>query len=171
MSKKFFNSYIPADFEGIYENKKLSTMNEKRREKEKEKEEKNHKFILESRYQLMQESLNKSKIGTDEFNALLDECIAMYLELNEITNIDKDAIKKIATDEILTKNVVEFDGKKVENTIIGDRDWPACGRITLREAIPKKYLGQNSKVKNSENVEKIFGASANEQPSPSNSKI
>ena len=146
----------------LYEDKKLQNKIRKYRDPN----DKNTNFVLESRFKLFEESLNKTKFGSDEFNALLEECVNLYMQLNEEKDLDKDTILKMTKDRLLQNEIVgEFDGKKLKQ----DKDWPFMGRITLKDAISRKDIGQNPAAKESENVKRVFGGSSKNSsyPSPS----
>lgn len=149
-----------------YEDKKLSSVI-RNYDSEKHNEEKNRKFLLEGRLHLMEDSLQKTKFNSNEFNALLEECISIFLELNDKTDqLDRGLVIKYAKDKLLKNELIgEFDGKKLKQ----NEDWPFMGRITLRDAIEKDKIGQNPKSKYSENVSNIFGGNkpVDNQPSPS----
>ena len=118
----------------FYEDKLLSTQIRKNSPKETEGE--RQRFLLESRFQLMEDSLNKTKIGSNEFNALLEECVDIFLELNEDKKLDKETIIKMTKERILKDEIAgELDGKKLKDK--KDNEWPLNGRITLRDAIIK----------------------------------
>jgi len=167
MSKKFFGRFKTTKYEDLFEEKTLQNMLENKRQKEKEFEEKQHDFLLESRFQLLQDSLRKAKLGTDEFNALLSECINIYMELNEVDESNKDSIVKFAKDKLFKDEFIgKFDDKEVKKS--PDASWPP-GRITLKEAIPKEKIGQNKDAPYSDKVEQACGwdKDIDNQPSPS----
>ena len=148
----------------IHEDKKLSN----RIRKYRDPDDKNSKFVIESRFKLFEESLNKTKFGSAEFDALLEECVNLYLQLNEEKDLDKNEIIKMTKDRLLQNEIIgEFDGKKLKQ----DKDWQFIGRITLRDAISKKDIGQNPAAKESENVKRVFGGTYKNSsyPSPSSS--
>lgn len=152
----------------LYQDKQLSSVI-RRPNRTSEQEQNNHNFILESRLQLMEESLSKTKFNSPEFNSILESCVDIYCELNEDKNLDKNEIVKMAKDRILKDEIIgEFDNKKLKQ----DKDWPFMGRITLRDAIKKSDIGQNPNSKQSKNVEDTFGGKKkNNNPSPSSDVI
>ena len=117
----------------FYEDKLLTTQVRKNSPKETDSD--RQRFLLESRFQLMEDSLNKTKIGSNEFNSLLEECVDIFLELNEDKKLDRDTVIKMTKDRILKNEIAgELDGKKLKDNKKG-KDWPLNGRITLRDAI------------------------------------
>lgn len=126
------------------------------------------KFVLESRFQLMEESLKKTKFDSPEFNAILDECVKIFMEMDEnLKKLDHGTILKMTKDRLFKNEIIgQIDKHKIEQP---KKDWPVMGRITLREAIRKSDIGQNPKAKESENVKKVFGGTTpvDSQPSPS----
>lgn len=60
----------------IFEEKQFRNVIKKQPKKE------NRNFVLESRFQLMEESLKKTKFDSPEFNAILNECVKIFLEKN-----------------------------------------------------------------------------------------
>lgn len=133
------------------------------------KEDQNHKFVLESRFQLMAESLQKTKFGSSEFEALLNECVDIFLEAHpEKANCDRDSILKMTRDRIFKEELVgELDDKKVPSD--NKKEWPKSGFIPLREAIKKKDIGQNPSSKEPEIVKNVFAGdkTPDKYPSPS----
>lgn len=126
------------------------------------------KYLIESRLNLMIDLIKTTKFNTDEFNALLDECVDLYIELHEdiLNNSHKNDIVKYVKDNILQNEIIgEFDGKKMKQDI----DWPFMGRVYLKDAIEKNKIGQNSKVELSNNLKYSFNGNGkiNNQPSPS----
>lgn len=171
MSNLFFGRIGINNLSELYEERKLENENKKRRirEKEEERERNRHDFLLESRFELMQDSLNKSKVGTSEFDALLNECLNIYMEMNNIEHLDegkKESIIKFIKSKALEDEITDkITSSKSENI------WPSNGRITLRDAIDKKYLGQNPTAPESKKVKEIFGGEKkNNYPSPSSTK-
>jgi len=126
------------------------------------------RFILESRFQLMEDSLNKTKVGSVEFNALLEECIDIYIELNEDKKLDKESLIKMATDRILKDSIVgELDGKKLKDK--KDNEWPLNGRISLRDAIIKpSETGRHPDKNEEKRVKSVFAPDGVDKDSPSN---
>lgn len=151
----------------LYEDKKIYNKIRKYDNRESEKEHDN--FILESRFQLMEDSLKKTKIGSNEFNDLLNECVNLFLEMNDDNkNLDKNEIFQYVKSRLIDNEIVgEFDGKKLESK--SNISWPQSGRITLKDAISKKDIGQNPKAPYSKNVDNVFGGNipVDSQPSPS----
>lgn len=126
------------------------------------------KFLLESRFKVFEDELKKVKFNSNEYNYLLDECVDLFMILNEVDASKKNEIVKYAKDAMLKDEFIdEFDGKKVKKDF-----WPYKGRITLRDAIDKSKIGQNSKAEYSKRAEKAFCGkkSSDNYPSPSNSK-
>ena len=160
--------------DSLFEEKKLETMmaRERKRERDERKEKLKNNFILESRFELLKESLDRSKKGSEEFDAILRECINIILEMKELKDyFDENKIRtviKYVKDKSLENEIIgEFDGKK--NNTSDEKKWPHTGRITLREALPKDLIGQNKNVPYSEKVNKMFGSGIknDNQPSPS----
>ena len=73
------------DLSWLYESRSLYYNNEQYKEKEQEHSQSKKKYLLETRLQLLNASLNKAKFDSTEFNALLNECVDVYIELNEDT--------------------------------------------------------------------------------------
>lgn len=160
--QKFWDEYFEEKkFENVIQNKKDNKKNQSD----------NEKFFLETKLHLMEESLQKTKFNSSEFNTILDECIDIFLEIHpEVKNkIDKKNIVQLTKDRMLDDEIVgEFDGKKLKQ----DKKWPFMGRITLRDAIQKSFIGQNPKSKNSKTLKYIFYGDGivDSQPSPSSDK-
>jgi hypothetical protein len=116
----------------FYEDKLLTTQVRKNSSKETDSD--RQRYLLESRFQLMEDSLNKTKLGSNEFNDLLEECVDIFLELNQDKNLDRNTVIKMTKERILKDEIVgELDGKKLKEK--KGNDWPLNGRITLRDAI------------------------------------
>ncbi len=141
----------------FYEDKLLTTQIRKNSPKETDSE--RQRFLLESRFQLMEDSLNKTKIGSNEFNALLEECVDIFLELNEDKKLDRDTVIKMAKERILKNEIVgELDGKKLKDK--KDAEWPLNGRITLRDAIIKpSETGRHPDKNEEKRVKDVFAPS------------
>ena len=141
----------------FYEDKLLTTQVRKNHSKETDSDRQH--FLLESRFQLMEDSLNKTKIGSNEFNALLEECVDIFLELNQDKDLDKDTIIKMAKERILKDEIVgELDGKKLKDK--KGPDWPLSGRITLRDAIIKpSETGRHPDKNEEKRVKDVFAPS------------
>jgi len=141
----------------FYEDKLLTTQVRKNSSKETDSE--RQRFLLESRFQLMEDSLNKTKIGSNEFNALLEECVDIFLELNEDKKLDRDTVIKMTKERILQNEIVgELDGKKLKDK--KDIEWPLNGRITLRDAIIKpSETGRHPSKDEEKRVKKVFAPS------------
>lgn len=88
--------------------------------------------------------------------------------MNEnLKHCDHKSILKMTKDRLFKDEIIgEFDKKQIKQP---DRSWPKMGRITLREAIKKKDIGQNPKAQESENVKNVFAGTlpVDSQPSPS----
>lgn len=155
----------------LFEERQLKNVIRKRSSQRTEEQNKN--FFLESRFQLMAESLEKMKFDSSEFNAVLDECVDLFLEMHsEVKEQDRDLILKMTKDRIFKKMIIgEFDGKAVPKQSKDD-SWPKSGFMPLREAIKKRDIGQNPSAKEPEIVKKVFGGEAkpDSYPSPSSSK-
>lgn len=150
----------------IFEEKQLK--NAIRKFPSQSRDDQNQKFILESRFQLMVESLQKTKYGSSEFEALLNECVDLFLEAHPDKKCDRETVLKMAKDRIFKAEVIgELDDKKIpkDNKV----EWPKSGFIPLRDAIKKKDIGQNPSSKESENVKNVFAGDkkAGTYPSPS----
>lgn len=176
MGNEFFGSLNFFKLDSLFEDRKLSSMISKRRKKElTEAEELNKKeFLLESRFELFKNALSKSKFGSKEYDAILEQCINIFLEKNQLKDYFDDdkrrMIVKFVKDEALSDEIVgEFDNKKNKKD---ENKWPVTGRTTLRNVIPKDMIGQNPEVPYSKKVDDCFGTNKKEdnQPSPS-SKI
>lgn len=174
MSNEFFGTLNFCKLDSLFEEKKLETMmaRERKRERDERKEKLKNNFILESRFELLKESLDRSKKGSEEFDAILRECINIILEMKELKDyFDENKIRtviKYVKDKSLENEIIgEFDSKK--NNTSDEKKWPHTGRITLREALPKDLIGQNKNVPYSEKVNKMFGGGIknDNQPSPS----
>jgi hypothetical protein len=141
----------------FYEDKLLTTQVRKNSPKETDSE--RQRFLLESRFQLMEDSLNKTKIGSNEFNSLLEECVDIFLELNEDKKLDRNAVIKMAKERILKNEIVgELDGKKLKDK--KDPEWPLNGRITLRDAIIKpSETGRHPDKNEEKRVKDVFAPS------------
>ena len=141
----------------FYEDKLFTTQVRKSLPKETDSD--RQRFLLESRFQLMEDSLNKTKLGSNEFNALLEECVDIFLELNQDKNLDRDTIIKMTKDRIVRDEIVgELDGKKLKEKK-GD-DWPLNGRITLRDAIIKpSETGRHPSKDEERRVKNVFSPS------------
>ncbi len=138
----------------FYEDKLLSTQVRKNSPKETDSD--RQRFLLESRFQLMEDSLNKTKIGSNEFNSLLEECVNIFLELNEDKKLDKDTVVKMVKERIIKDEIVgELDGKKLKEK--KDDDWPLNGRITLRDAIIKpSETGRHPSKDEEKRIKSVF---------------
>ena len=138
----------------FYEDKLLTTQVRKNSPKQTDSD--RQRFLLESRFQLMEDSLNKTKIGSNEFNSLLEECVDIFLELNEDKKLDKETIVKMVKERILKDEIVgELDGKKLKEK--KGNDWPLNGRITLRDAIIKpSETGRHSDKGEEKRVKSVF---------------
>ncbi len=125
------------------------------------------RFILESRFQLMEDSLSKTKVGSAEFNALLEECVDIFLELNEDKKLDKNTVVKMVKDKILKNEIVgELDGKKLKEK--KDKEWPLNGRITLKDAIIKpSETGRHPDKGEEKRVKSVFAPDGEDKQSPS----
>lgn len=124
-------------------------------------------FLLESRFKVFEDSLKKAKQGSKEFDHLLNECVDIFMVLHEIDSSRKNEIISYAKNKMLEDAFIdEFDGKKVKHDF-----WPYKGRITLREAINKSFIGQHPDADHSTNVTHSFrGKKMHENyPSPSSS--
>ncbi len=174
MSNEFFGSLNFFKLDSLLEERSLSAMVAKRRKKElTEAQELNrNKFLLESRYEIFKDALSKAKLGSKEYDAILEQCINLFLEKNELKDYFDDdkrrMIVKFVKDEALNDEIVgEFDNKK--NKKDENLKWPNTGRITLRDAIPKDMIGQNPDVPYSKNVTKMFVGNnkVDGEPSPS----
>ena len=141
----------------FYEDKLLTTQVRKNSPKQTDSD--RQRFLLESRFQLMEDSLNKKKIGSNEFNSLLEECVDIFLELNEDKKLDKETIVKMVKERILKDEIVgELDGKKLKEK--KGNDWPLNGRITLRDAIIKpSETGRHSDKGEEKRVKSVFAPS------------
>ncbi len=141
----------------FYEDKLLTTQVRKNSPKQTNSD--RQRFLLESRFQLMEDSLNKTKIGSNEFNSLLEECVDIFLELNEDKKLDKETIVKMVKERILKDEIVgELDGKKLKEK--KGNDWPLNGRITLRDAIIKPpETGRHSDKGEEKRVKSVFAPS------------
>ncbi len=141
----------------FYEDKLLTTQVRKNSPKQTNSD--RQRFLLESRFQLMEDSLNKTKIGSNEFNSLLEECVDIFLELNEDKKLDKETIVKMVKERILKDEIVgELDGKKLKEK--KGNDWPLNGRITLRDAIIKpSETGRHSDKGEEKRVKSVFAPS------------
>ncbi len=141
----------------FYEDKLLTTQVRKNSPKQTDSD--RQRFLLESRFQLMEDSLNKTKIGSNEFNSLLEECVDIFLELNEDKKLDKETIVKMVKERILKDEIVgELDGKKLKEK--KGNDWPLNGRITLRDAIIKpSETGRHSDKGEEKRVKSVFAPS------------
>ena len=151
----------------IYEDRLLRNVIQKTPTRK--KEDQNTNFILESRFQLMADSLEKTKYGSREFDLLLNECVDLFMEMNpDAKHCERESILKMTKDRIFQKEIIgEIDGKKVPKQD-NDDSWPKSGFIPLREAIKRKDVGLNPKAKESENVKNVFGGDPkNNYPSPS----
>ena len=174
MSNEFFGSLNFFKLDSLLEERSLSHMVSERRKKElTESQERNrNKFLLESRYDIFKDALSKAKIGSREYDAILEQCINLFLEKNELKDYFDDdkrrMIIKFVKDEALSNEIVgEFDDKKIKKD--ENLKWPHTGRVTLRDAIPKDMIGQNPDVPYSKKVTKMFIGDKKEdsQPSPS----
>ncbi len=107
----------------------------------------------------MEDSLNKTKLGSNEFNALLEECVDIFLELNQDKNLDRDTVIKMTKDRIVKNEIVgELDGKKLKEK--KGNDWPLNGRITLRDAIIKpSETGRHPSKEEEKRVKSVFSPS------------
>ena len=150
-----------------YEDRLLSTQIRKNKSKTNAN---SQRFILESRFQLMEDSLNKTKIGSLEFNALLEECVDIFLELNQDKNLDRDSIIKMVKDRIIKNEIVgELDGKKLKDK--KDNEWPLNGRITLKDAIIKpSETGRHPDKGEEKRVKSVFSPDGFDKDSPSKKK-
>lgn len=137
---------------------------------ERSSEDLNQKFILESRFQLMVDSLQKTKFGSAEYDALLNECVNLFFEAHpEKDKCDRETVLKMVKDRIFKEKVIgELDNKKIpKDNVVGE--WPKSGFIPLRQAIKRKDIGQNPNAKESENVRNVFSGNKTpgKYPSPS----
>ena len=133
------------------------------RKNKKPRSEDSQRFILESRFQLMEDSLNKTKVGSEEFNALLEECINIYTELHEDKHLDKNVLLRLTKDRLLKKEIVgEFDKTKPKD----DKEWPLNGRITLRDAIISDS-GRHSDKDEEKRIKSVFAPDELDKDSPS----
>jgi len=141
----------------FYEDRLLTTQVYKNSHKESDSD--RQRFLLESRFQLMEDSLNKTKLGSNEFNALLEECVDIFLELNQDKNLDRDTVIKMTKDRIVKNEIVgELDGKKLKEK--KGNDWPLNGRITLRDAIIKpSETGRHPSKEEEKRVKSVFSPS------------
>ena len=166
MSSKAILKKKQKRWDEIFEEKQFRNVVKKSHPKEDSKN-----FILESRFQLMEESLKKTKYGSPEFEAILDECVNIFMEMHEeLKGCDRNQIVKMTKDRLFKNEIIgEIDKKKIEQP---DKSWPKMGRISLREAIKKSDIGQNPKAPESENVKKVFAGEmkVDSQPSPSTGK-
>lgn len=82
MSNEFFGSLNFFKLDSLLEERSLSAMVAKRRKKElTEAQELNrNKFLLESRYEIFKDALSKAKLGSKEYDAILEQCINLFLE-------------------------------------------------------------------------------------------
>ena len=144
-------------WEEFYEDRLLTTQVRKNSPKEADSE--RQRFLLESRFQLMEDSLNKTKLGSNEFNALLEECVDIFLELNEDKKLDRDTVIKMTKERILKNEIIgELDGKKLKDK--KDSEWPLNGRITLRDAIIKpSETGRHPDKNEEKRVKNVFAPS------------
>ena len=162
MSKKTLKQKQKS-WDEYYEDKLLSTQVRKN----KTNNEDSQRFVLESRFQLMEDSLKKTKIGSSEFNALLEECVDIFIELNENKKLDKETVVKMVKDKILKDEIVgELDGKKLKEK--KDKEWPLNGRITLKDAIIKpSETGRHPDKGEEKRIKSVFSPDGEDKQSPS----
>ncbi len=141
----------------FYEEKLLTT--QIRKNSSKETDSSRQRFLLESRFQLMEDSLRKTKIGSNEFNSLLEECVDIFLEIHEDKKVDKDTVVKMVKERLIKDEIIgELDGKKLKEK--KDEDWPLNGRITLRDAIIKpSETGRHPSKDEEKRVKEVFAPS------------
>ena len=165
MSKKTLKQKQKS-WDEYYEDKLLSTHVRKNKTNNSDSQ----RFVLESRFQLMEDSLKKTKIGSSEFNSLLEECVDIFLELNEDKKLDRDTVIKMTKDRIIKNEIVgELDGKKLKDK--KDKEWPLNGRITLKDAIIKpSETGRHSDKGEEKRVKSVFSPDGVDKDSPSNKK-
>jgi hypothetical protein len=126
-----------------------------------------NRFLLESRFQLMEDSLNKTKFGSSEFDALLNECVDIFMELNEDKHLDRDTVLKMTKEKIMKNEIVgELDGKKLKTK--KDKDWPLSGRVSLRDAIIKpSETGRHPDKGEEKRIKDVFSPDEIDKDSPS----
>lgn len=167
MSNKFFGNLDYCCSDSLFEDRTLEAMmkKERKRERDEAREKKHDEFVMESRFQLMEDSLKKSKPGSKEYDAILSECVDIYMDLHNVNEDFKENIVKYVKNKALDDEIVS----KFDKDSKSENKWPKTGRITLRDAIPRDMIGQNKKAKYPEKVTHLFGGDKvkDNQPSPS----
>lgn len=157
LSDFFGNNYMLDELtESYQEQKKIPTPISKEKEQ----------FLAESRFKIFEEALNKAKVGTKEYDTILENCIDEYLKMKGNMKLDakhRESIVKLIKDKSLDQEMNDAISKDVKNK------WPKTGRITLKDAISKDLIGQNKEAKYPKRVTYAFGGDkkVDSQPSPS----